>query len=60
MQRRVDLLRKVKKTPSEKKELATLTHELEGLPFEEKEEDNNALNIIRRAAELFKKQDIAS
>ena len=55
MQRRVDLIRKANKTPKQKRELAALDRELEGLPSEEKQEDNDALNIIRRAAEILQK-----
>ena len=54
MLRRVALIRKIKKSAAETKELEELDHILEGLPSEESHADNDAMEIIRRAAHALK------
>jgi predicted ATP-binding protein involved in virulence len=50
LQRRVELVRKEKRTLKENKELQQLDHEVEQLPSETLPADNEAMEIIRRAA----------
>lgn len=50
MQKRVALIQKIQKTTEDENELEELDRALEGLPSEESHADNDAMNIIRRAA----------
>lgn len=54
LKRRVALIRKVNKTPAEKKELDDLDRDVENLSSEEAHADNKAMEIIRRAANALK------
>jgi len=56
LQRRVALIRKIKKTPAEKEELQQLDRDVEGLSSEVSHTDNEAMDIIRRAANALKQK----
>ena len=60
MKRQVELVQKKRKTPSEKRELDLLDRSLSKLPTAELHTDNEALEIIRRAAKLLEVQPIRS
>jgi predicted ATP-binding protein involved in virulence len=55
MKRQLALVQKARKMPAERRELEELNRALEGLPTEESQADNDAMNIIRRAALVLKK-----
>jgi len=54
MERRVSLLQKRRKSPTETRELLLLDRALDDLPSEELRSDDKALDIIRRAAQILK------
>lgn len=51
------LLDKLRRSPSDKKRLRELEEELDNLPTAERHEDQEAMDTIRRAAALLKKQN---
>jgi hypothetical protein len=56
MKRRVALIQKSRKSPAESAELRRLDKISEGLPTEETATDNDAMEIIRRAAKAWSKK----
>ena len=52
------LLDKLKRTPKEEKRLRELERELDNLPTAERHEDQEAMDFIRQAAALLKRQDL--
>ena len=50
------LLDKLKRTPKEEKRLRALERELDNLPTAERHEDQEAMDFIRQAAALLKRQ----
>jgi energy-coupling factor transporter ATP-binding protein EcfA2 len=55
---RNNLLDKLKRTPKEEKRLRELEHELDNMPIAERREDQEAMDFIRHAAALLKRQDL--
>ena len=56
--KRNKLLNKLRRSPSDKKQLRELEEKLDNLPTTERQEDQEAMDIIRQAAVLFKKQNL--
>lgn len=52
------LLDKLRQSPSDKERLGELEEELDNLPTAEGHKDQEAMNIIRQAADLLKKQNL--
>jgi energy-coupling factor transporter ATP-binding protein EcfA2 len=52
------LLDKRKRTPKEEKRLRELEHELDNMPIAERREDQEAMDFIRQAAALLKRQEL--
>ncbi len=51
------LLDKLARSPAEERRLKKLEHELDNLPTAERHEDQEAMDLIRQAASLLKKQE---
>ena len=58
MEERNKLLDKLRRSPSDKERLGELEEELDNLPTAEGHKDQEAINIIRQAADLLKKQNL--
>ena len=59
LERRKELIQKNRLSPSEKVELDRLNEKADKLPYAESKTDNEAREIIRKAAEYFQNQKIA-